>query len=641
MKILILSFFDPKIGPKTFLQAPGIIEEAILEQIPSLMNLYEEKGFFVHIIKKIKSANLLFDIPNPDARGKTDTLLISIIITEGDINVKLYQELLNGFANELRRIENGYKAFYHGSTKIEYDQEKFNAVQSLFYTFFESFPEESVIEGRRDAKIFVFGLSHAGKTTIIQSLQRNIASKTVPTTNVNISRILVNNLSIITYDAPGQTKLMGLWKNYLKKKHDGLVFVLDLVHRVKYNEAKEVLHKIALLDNLKDLPLLILLNKVDLVKEPNIEQIRKVLRTSELGQRPLKIFLTSGAQSKGVNEAFNWLGQELSNIIELPDQILPSTKVDEGIIFSRWDEDIGLEIIGVFPHFAFDDPEVIAIRCFSISQFVFGGEKFKKISFIMPFTHLKAIAAIYFDFVLDESVRGGKLPLSLVVFYKEGTPNEHINHFNDFIFERLEEIKTFFTDKLRVQQEIEEIHKKIKEGVKIPEPIADSTIETGKPKVTFPQKIQEKDIDIYTDFKKLVKQLKTEQFFVKTDEIFSKGSSSEGCVCELCQNDLKLHANVYESEFIVSFICDDCFLSFDKDDIDFMLNIFNIYGGFYGKNKRENISEARVIDQLGREIRSNKTIMNKEVLELQMLHKALLQGIPVEKFDKELKEFLE
>jgi len=623
------------------LQAPGLIEEEILEQIPTLMNLYEEKGYFIHIFKKIKSANLLFDIPNPSARGKYDTLLISIIITEGDINVKLYQELLNGFANELRKIEEGYKAFYHGSTRVEYSQDKFNAVQSLFYTFFESFPEESVIEGRRDAKIFVFGLSQAGKTTIIQSLQRNIASKTVPTTNVNISRILVNNLSIITYDAPGQTKLMDLWESYLKKKHDGLVFVLDLVHRTKYNDAKGVLHKIALLDNLKDLPLLILLNKVDLVDKPNVEQTRKALGVSELGTRPIKLFLTSGADSKGVNEAFNWLGQELSNLIELPDRVLPTSKVDEGIIFSRWDEDMGLEVIGVCPHFAFDDPEVIAIRCFSISQFVFGGEKFKRISFILPFTHLKSIAAIYFDFVADEAVRGGKLPLSLVVFYKEGTPNEKINYFNDYIFERLEEIKTFYNDKLKVQLEIEEIHKKIKEGVIAPESKVELTKETGKPAVTFPQKIADKDIEIYTDFKKLVKKLKTEQFFVKREGLVLKKSSSEALVCELCQNDLKLHANVYQSEFIVSFICDDCFLSFDKDDIDFMLNLFNIYGGFYGKNKRENISVARVIEQLGREIRSNKTLMNIDVLELQMLHKALLQGISVEKFEQELKEFLE
>ena len=108
-------------------------------------------------------------------------------------------------------------------------------------------------------------------------------------------------------------------------------------------------------------------------------------------------------------------------------------------------------------------------------------------------------------------------------------------------------------------------------------------------------------------------------------------------VCDLCQNDIKLHSNVYESEFFINFICDDCFLSFSTEDMDFMLNTFKIYGGYYGKDKNVNLPDARLIEQLAKEVNVKKIKENIDVLELRALHKALLHGISIEKFDKELK----
>jgi len=634
LKILILSHFDPIVGPKTFLQAPGLIKKDILEQIPSLMNLYEEKGFFVHIFKNLKSANLLFDIPNQQARGSLDTLLVSILITEGEVNVKLYQELLNGFAMELQKIPHVYKAFYHGSSKVEFDQDVFTKVQKLFYNFYESFPEESVIETRRDARIFVFGLSRAGKTTIIQSLQRNISNNTVPTTNVNISRILVNNLSIITYDAPGQVKLMDLWESYLNKQQDGLVFVIDVVHRTRYENAKDILHKIALKENLKTLPLLILVNKVDLVKKPNINDIKKVLAISELGNRPIKIFLTSGVQSMGINEAFNWLGQELANIIKLPDRVIPESKIDEGIIFSRWDEELGLEILGVHPHYSFNDPEVIAIRCFSTSQFVFGGTKFEKVSFILPFTHLKAKAAIYFDVIQDDSVRGGKLPFSLVIFYNDKTPKDYIEYFDTYIFKKLDYLKKIYPEKLEVADALEEIYLKLKnEKNKLLTKLESKPGDTKQ----FTQETVEGKSRTIENFEKFIQEIKMDKYFEGSHDSSSEKSSSDKLICELCRKELKEHINVYDSDFIIGFVCDECYLSISRPEIDFMINIFRGYGGYFGKDKVPNRPHEKQLELIAREIKAKKNQVPLDTLELQMIYKMLINGISLENYDKILK----
>ena len=98
-----------------------------------------------------------------------------------------------------------------------------------------------------------------------------------------------------------------------------------------------------------------------------------------------------GITGKNIDTAFYWLVSKLS------ERIFPSPKSDLGLIFSRWDESKGLKLIAVYPNDAFEDPELIAIRCFSISQFIFGGEKFKRTSIILPFTHLKVKAAICWE----------------------------------------------------------------------------------------------------------------------------------------------------------------------------------------------------------------------------------------------------
>lgn len=458
MKILVLSHFDFQYGPQVILKAPKSLDDEQLENIPALMDLYE-KGFFTHMFGKFKSANFIFEIPSEYARGTQELLLISYLIdVNSDINLNVTKGLLEKFAAKLKDIKNVYKAFHKTSEDISTAIEKFEDVRRLFKEFYESFPEESIIIKRKALKIFVYGLSQAGKTTIINSLQESVTKSTLPTTNVNISRVVINDLSILTYDAPGQSKFHDLWMPYLKDQN-ALVFVLDLADKSKYEEASRVLHKVAERKELKNLPLLILLNKID-IADTDTKKIVEKLEIEKFENRPVNYFLTSGLKNEGIEKAFNWLSRKLSNKKQA------SLIQDIGLIFSQWDEIDGLKINSVYPEHIFDDPEVIAIRCFSISQFIFGGEKFRKISAILPFTYLNAKAAIYFDYVDDESIRGGVLPLMLIIFYNENVPRTVIDKFNKFIFNRFEEIKDHFKESKKVQQDLVNLHKKIVERLK-------------------------------------------------------------------------------------------------------------------------------------------------------------------------------
>ncbi len=245
MKYLILSYFDDWEGPKIFLQHPKTKSHEELEQIPQLMNLYD-KGFFTHSIKGFTSANLIFDVASNYIRGGSELLQITILCKDEYLNTDLSKTLLEWFVHQVNEISEVFKAFYpeleekpasnnkyviplstDSSTGKRGSRGKLAQVRDLFFNVFNNLPKESITIRRSDSKIFIFGLSKVGKSTIIKVIQGYQNTSTIPTFNVDISQILFNNISLITYDAPGQTKFQNFWKPYLKNL-DGLVFILDI-----------------------------------------------------------------------------------------------------------------------------------------------------------------------------------------------------------------------------------------------------------------------------------------------------------------------------------------------------------------------------------------------------------------------------
>ncbi len=101
---------------------------------------------------------------------------------------------------------------------------------------------------------------------------------------------------------------------------------------------------------------------------------------------------------------------------------------------------------------------MISVKSFSISQFVFGGGEFKPTSVILPFPHLNSNAAIYFDYIEDESIRGGILPLSLIVYYDQKIPKNIINQFSTFILKQFDDIKKNYSDKNQITDILESMH---------------------------------------------------------------------------------------------------------------------------------------------------------------------------------------
>ncbi|MFX0007310.1 MAG: ADP-ribosylation factor-like protein, partial [Candidatus Hermodarchaeota archaeon] len=451
MRFLVLSHRNPYFPPYIFLKTPDTIEREDIKQVPLLIDLYDT-GFFKHTFGTFKTANLIFDIPSEYSNTGHEHLLISLVIdSKSRINTNLAQKFLEGFIEDFKKIDEGFKAFYVNSRIYKGDPKKLTEIMQLLNSFHASFPEEKVIFEQKEAKILIFGLSLAGKTTIIRTRRKSVSKTLFPTLNVDISRILVNNVSLLTYDIPGKYKVKEVWKPYLKNQ-DGLIFVLDITDKIKFSFARELLHEIAGKPELSELPLLILFNKADLT-QPDIKELEDAMGIKKLSKRPIKSFLTSAVKNINIDEAFNWLSLKIA---ERVDKYIPKSEV--GIIFCRWDENLGVKVEAVHPKNAFENPELISIKSISVSQFIFGGGELKPASVILPFPHLNSNAAIYFDYIKDESIRGGLLPLSLIIYYNEKIPKNIINQFNSIILNYFDEIKKNYLDKKHVSDCVESIH---------------------------------------------------------------------------------------------------------------------------------------------------------------------------------------
>ena len=110
-----------------------------------------------------------------------------------------------------------------------------------------------------DKKVLLLGLDGAGKTSLLLQYKDNQFTNTVPTIGLNVEQIKFRKYLITMWDVGGQaTKL---WKHYFDQI-DAIIYVVDSTcddKRLEKNQSE--LSKIGKDPSLKDVPLLVMLNK--------------------------------------------------------------------------------------------------------------------------------------------------------------------------------------------------------------------------------------------------------------------------------------------------------------------------------------------------------------------------------------------
>jgi len=162
------------------------------------------------------------------------------------------------------------------------------------------------------------GLDNAGKTTLLNILKEDKYSQPVPTTQPYSEELLMGKMKFRTFDLGGHLIARKLWKDYYLLAN-AVVFLVDAAAKERFGIAKEELEILMNCAELKNIPFVILGNKIDKKGAVCEEELRealalpyhltygKELKKKKEPERPVEVFMCSVAKRMGYAEAFQWV----------------------------------------------------------------------------------------------------------------------------------------------------------------------------------------------------------------------------------------------------------------------------------------------------------------------------------------------
>ena len=159
---------------------------------------------------------------------------------------------------------------------------------------------------KKGARIFIFGLEGAGKTSILYWFEYGKIVKTIPTIGFNVETFNYKGLDLYNLDGIGQDKKRALWRQY-HQNTDGIIFVVDSNDPDTIGYAAEELEMLLAEPELEKCPVLIMANKQDFKGALSPEIIEDKMGMKRYEGRTYHVEGTSVVTGKGLKEALKWL----------------------------------------------------------------------------------------------------------------------------------------------------------------------------------------------------------------------------------------------------------------------------------------------------------------------------------------------
>jgi GTP-binding protein SAR1 len=169
----------------------------------------------------------------------------------------------------------------------------------------------------KTGKVVLLGLDNAGKTTLVHMLRDNVLVQHMPTQKPTMETFTLGGLTFNLFDLGGHAIARRQWADYCSTA-DAIVFLIDASEPERFPEAKTALDSLFTDDTLRQTPLLILANKIDLPRSASEDQLRMVFGLQQTigkdatpatsnGIRPVEVFMCSILKRQGFKEGFQWL----------------------------------------------------------------------------------------------------------------------------------------------------------------------------------------------------------------------------------------------------------------------------------------------------------------------------------------------
>jgi len=199
-----------------------------------------------------------------------ENIIIGLIFEKED-NPYDYRDIFEELLTE--SFNNGTNFFFEEEIEIEnllismfidirrYGDEIIDRSQEIEYNY----QRESFF------KVFLFGIDDVGKTSFVQKLKTGEFRENsfTPTRKFNIEHIQAEEKGLLSiWDMPGQKSFRSKWLEGLQDSNI-LVYMIDIANQRRFEESKKEFWDVLNNSGLNGIPLLILGNKTDLVKDTN------------------------------------------------------------------------------------------------------------------------------------------------------------------------------------------------------------------------------------------------------------------------------------------------------------------------------------------------------------------------------------
>ena len=164
-------------------------------------------------------------------------------------------------------------------------------------------------------QIIIIGESQVGKTSILyQYTQNKFSTQYLATVGVEyfVKEELINNkhIRVKIWDTAGQEQYKSITKSFYKNS-DGIVIVYDVHDKKSFEKVQDWVQSLnEYTDSSKQIPVILVGNKIDLEREVSTEEGEKLAESFKL-----PFFESSAKENKGITEFMHKIITDVLNVV--------------------------------------------------------------------------------------------------------------------------------------------------------------------------------------------------------------------------------------------------------------------------------------------------------------------------------------
>ena len=112
-------------------------------------------------------------------------------------------------------------------------------------------------------------------------------------------------------------------------------------------------------------------------------------------------------------------------------------------------------------------------------------------------------------------------------------------------------------------------------------------------------------------------------------------------ICGICHAEIENSATIYQEGLHFGTVCEKCYKTNSREDLELMANLFLAYGGYFGMIKDSNFSLYTTLKMVTSKMNAKEKDISVEKLNIKLMHQVLLHGITPHQFIQGLKILLE